>query len=271
MKIKYLGNPILVITFLFLVVSSLLINYSFQTDIYQSVYKKSNFLLNGTFQANFLSFILFSILFFYFGKLNFSSLHLNVKKVLIGVVLTIVIWLVPTLVSIVYSLSNTDIEFYQYLRILSSKFIAQFFGNTLNEEFIFRGVLLLQFYLIFKPKYTKKKAMTVALLVSQTIFMLLHIPNRLLVHQYYAYHLDLIFVLVFGIVISLVYIKTTNLIFLMGLHSFMNEPYNIIVNDFPFEIVMAVCAVLSVLFYNKIYYFVFREENKSEILQELRE
>ena len=100
--------------------------------------------------------------------------------------------------------------------------VAQLFGNALYEEILFRAVLLDQMVLKLRDR---RWGFTSALVGSQLIFALLHVPNRLLRGYTLTGMVDglgLLFLM--GLLFALVYHRTGNLLIAVGVHALNNAP-----------------------------------------------
>jgi hypothetical protein len=106
--------------------------------------------------------------------------------------------------------------------------VGQLLGNALYEEVVFRGFLLVQLH-----KWARRRlpdmpelALGLALVSSQLLFAIVHIPNRIVSHGVAPGALAPALVLPFlvGILLGLVYYRTGNLFVAIGLHAFMNTP-----------------------------------------------
>jgi len=87
-------------------------------------------------------------------------------------------------------------------------------------------------------------------LVSQVFWSVVHIPNRLLNRQIEHLILELIRLFIYGVILTIIFIKTKNLILLVGAHSLLNVPFNLIEIDFPLPIVVLMLIVIISLFWN---------------------
>lgn len=102
--------------------------------------------------------------------------------------------------------------------------LGQLLGNALYEEILFRGVLLAQLLLAGRLAGTPAWR---ALLVSQAVFALQHIPNRL---AFGAWHgltdaaVDLVQLLGSGLFFAGVYLRTRNLLVVVVVHALGNTP-----------------------------------------------
>lgn len=105
-----------------------------------------------------------------------------------------------------------------------SLLVAQLFGNALLEEIAFRGFLLRQLQLKLRPGGVT--AVVLAALLSQALFALAHIPNRLWVKGAAPAELPvhLLPLFIMGLWFVAIYLLTRNLFAVVGLHAFVNVP-----------------------------------------------
>lgn len=104
--------------------------------------------------------------------------------------------------------------------------IGQVFGNALFEELAYRGFLFPQLYLRIHGSGERPwLRFVLTLLISQVIFALIHIPNRLymgLGAQEIA--ADLALLTLWGVLFTLLYLHTDNLFIVVGVHALGNAP-----------------------------------------------
>jgi len=127
--------------------------------------------------------------------------------------------------------------------------IAQLFGNALGEETVFRGFLFLQLFLVFRSRLGERAAMLWAVVVSQVIFAVVHIPNRLLVKDTFGIDLlvDQVLVFILGVLFVLIYAGTRNLFFAVGAHALFNDPTNAVTgpNDLTKLVIVVFMLVIT--------------------------
>lgn len=104
--------------------------------------------------------------------------------------------------------------------------LSQIIGNALFEEIAYRGFLFPQLYLQLQRRLRSPWArLFVALLVSQVLFALSHIPNRLYLGMSFSdLLLDQVMLLGWGVLYALLYLRTDNLFFVVGIHALGNAP-----------------------------------------------
>lgn len=104
--------------------------------------------------------------------------------------------------------------------------IGQLFGNALFEELAYRGFLFPQLYLRIHGSGERPwLRFVITLLISQALFALVHIPNRLYIGMSLAEIApDLAMLIGWGALFTLVYLRTDNLFIVTGIHALGNAP-----------------------------------------------
>src|SRR5690606_28345218 len=100
---------------------------------------------------------------------------------------------------------------------------AQLLGNALYEEVVFRGFLLPQLFLELRGAGTAL-ALVLAPVVSQALFAVAHVPNRLWVTGLAPGELPgaLLPLFLMGLFFALLYLLTVNLFAVVGVHALNN-------------------------------------------------
>ena len=149
-------------------------------------------------------------------------------------------------------LMNLQIIFIQNFNVLAGNIIGQIFGSALLEEMIFRGILLIQLYLIFIAKYSNKLTFILSLSISTIIFVLTHIPNRILTYTPDNLAFDTLSLIFGSTLLGIIFLKTKNLPFVIGFHSLVNYPSNILVTNIPTEPIIFALIIIITLKWDKI-------------------
>jgi hypothetical protein len=104
--------------------------------------------------------------------------------------------------------------------------VAQVLGNALFEEIAYRGFLFPQSFLkLTRWREFHARRLIIALIISQGIFALVHIPNRLYLGLSAGDILvDLLMLLGWGILFALIYMRTDNLFIAVAVHALGNAP-----------------------------------------------
>jgi hypothetical protein len=122
--------------------------------------------------------------------------------------------------------------------------LAQLLGNALYEEIVFRAVLLDQLVLRLGDR---RWGFALALVGSQTVFSLLHVPNRL--YQGYApapLVESLGLLVLMGLLFALVYHRTGNLLVAVGVHALGNAPTMLVAAPVSGHFLMVLLTVVLV-------------------------
>jgi len=110
--------------------------------------------------------------------------------------------------------------------------LAQVFGNALFEEIAYRGFLFPQIYLRLP---NSRARLALALLFSQGLFALAHIPNRIYLGMTLSeIALDQVMLIGCGVLYALVYLRTSNLFIVVGIHALGNAPTSLFTTSTPF-------------------------------------
>jgi membrane protease YdiL (CAAX protease family) len=228
-------------------------NYLFKIRFFHAIESASRSLLSSTLCANVLSIAIFSLLIFGLGKHNLASMGMQKDHILPAVKVSLCIWIVAQLMVIALTyFERQQIIFVRHITPLVGGFLGQLAGNALFEEMIYRGLLFLQLYILFKGKRSDTSAMILAMIISQGVFAIIHIPNRLMLNHVSNLTTDLLNLFFFGVMFTLIFIKTQNLFFIIGIHAFFNSPLNVIKTSVPTSLFILLLALLTALMWEKI-------------------
>lgn len=168
------------------------------------------------------------------GRLRLRDLSLRRDDLRTGVVVTVGVWLLMQVVGVAVLLwTGEPVQLNETwlaggaLAAIGA-FVAQLFGNALYEEVVFRAFLLNQFRHTIQRRLTTAARWSVllALVASQVVFALIHVPNRLVGEGLALEQLGptLLLLFVWGTLLAVVYYRTGNLFVAIGVHAFMNTP-----------------------------------------------
>jgi membrane protease YdiL (CAAX protease family) len=119
--------------------------------------------------------------------------------------------------------------------------IGQLFGNALTEEITYRGFLPPQTWLKLRGGLLGdvRWRLLLAALLSQTVFALAHIPNRIfsgMAGEEIA--LNMVVLVIFGLYYLFLYLRTSNLFFAIGVHALANQPLTLVQSDLAAPLIM---------------------------------
>jgi membrane protease YdiL (CAAX protease family) len=162
------------------------------------------------------------------GKLRAGDLGLVWTRLLAGLAFTAGLWLLVQITQLALALAAngtvTPAPAWSELGILAvlGTLIGQLFGNALYEEIGYRGFLLPQVWTRLNHRWPGRstRGLVVALLVTQGLFALRHLPGSLLEGLSGAdLVLNLLRVLGIGVLYALLYLRTNNLFLVIGVHA----------------------------------------------------
>ena len=253
MEINKLDYRIIVIVMIYNIFNSLLANYLFATEFLNPINYYTNEIINGTLVVNLIGLTGSLFIIFIIGKHNLASIWFSKRKLKIAILLIVSVWIISQVFIIAFSYYTTrGIIFIQNFNVIAGNIIGQFFGNSLLEEMIFRGILLIQLYLIFITKNSNKITIIYSLATSAIIFVLIHIPNRILTYTPDNLAIDTMSLLFGSTLLGIIFLKTKNLPFVIGFHSLVNDPSNIIVTNIPTEPIIFALVIIITLKWDKI-------------------
>jgi uncharacterized protein len=127
--------------------------------------------------------------------------------------------------------------------------IAHLFGTGIYEEVAFRGFMLPQLFLKFggSPENQTRKHVLYAILVSQIVFSLLHIPTLLSTGANSGFIIARLGACLFlGMIMALLYMRSGNLFLIVGIHALIDTNTSLF-NNVEDSVEHAVYAALMIL------------------------
>ena len=186
-------------------------------------------LVGPTLVFNLLKLAVVSLVIYGFGRLRPPDVGWHADAVGPALLIVVAFWIMMQgVLGLAAGLDDSALAWHKAWRrpgFVAGGLLGQFLGTALLEETLFRGFLLPQFYVKARRVCRPGLAMLFALLASQGLFALFHIPSQvsklnltvteLLVEQSGIFLMGLLF--------ATLYIVTRNLFVGVGLHSLFNE------------------------------------------------
>lgn len=232
----------------------IMICFNFILPFAKQIAQTSNGIIQPTFIFSIILFIVVIVgIIFTLGKLKPGDIGLTTIDLPAGIFVPLGVWiLLQLIIVIILAISGTAFVYSDDLSMdkLTSTLgiiIAQVFGNAFVEELMFRGFLMPQLYLSFggRKEFVDWKILLAAIIVSQIVFALIHIPNlnRLTVPGG-TVPVKLLVIFIMGMFFSLLYYRTGNIFICIGLHTLINTPMSIFQSVFQPAILVFVMAFL---------------------------
>lgn len=179
-------------------------------------------------------------------KYKLANLGLNKTKLIKGIIFTLILYVVLQ----VYSALESYLTFGKFSVnkamadwvLVAGYYLELIFGVGLFEEVVFRGFLISQMFMRLKSKKSKTAKMFLALIISQFLFSIVHIPIRIANGvNYISILISLGTIFVIGMVFAILYVLTENLFICIGVHAIwdaaMNNVITIYNSSYAFVIV----------------------------------
>ncbi|HED65443.1 MAG TPA: CPBP family intramembrane metalloprotease [Planctomycetes bacterium] len=169
---------------------------------------------------------------FFLLRLDLRGLSIRGRDVRPAAVGILLFWLTIQLIVVAARLrAGLEIALAEELRdpgipAVIGEFLGQLFGNALVEEIFFRSFLFTALWALFSRSTTPRRAIWQAALLSQALFALMHLPNRVFVKDVGGMDLvvDQVRLFGMGLLFLACWRMSGNLLFVVGLHSLGNRP-----------------------------------------------
>ncbi len=229
----------------------------YEIGIIQSVELASGGLIHRTLILNtlLLALAVFGILVLY-GRLQTRDLGLIGRKLPIAIAVGLVSWILVQMVEGLASFVGTGVVELETgwstdAPALIGLLIGMLFGTALYEEVGYRGFLLIQFDIKMKEVTTNRYLqVALALIFSQTLFTLIHIPWKVMNQGWtMTVLLDLVFsVFMNGLIYGVLYLRTENLFFVIMVHALGNAPTSLVSPTIgPSNILLLIAIIWAVI------------------------
>lgn len=252
-RIHKLDPRILLIIVILQPILVLLINYLYTLEYYEPISVWSYYLINPTLQGSLIVLLIWGLIIFKIGKHNLASIWLDRKKLINGLVLGIIFWLIIQTSAFIYSLfSGSSLSLHRHINVETGAFLGQLFGNALTEELIFRSIFFLQLYILLKKRSSDRTAFIISIIISQLFFAVCHLPNRIFIKHYENLFFDQVRLFILGVLFVIFFVRTKNFTLTVFIHSLFNHPLRIFDANIPYDLVVFVIFLLTMIFWNKI-------------------
>lgn len=228
-------KPITLIVFLFahFVLTAIVNLVFFAGNTFRPLASATGGLFTGSLLANliFIAVLVLAII-LAMGRLRLYDVGLIGRNILPAAGYTFMLWGVAQIIHLIAGLltngtimTNPDWTIYG-VGFMIGLLLTQIFGNALFEEIAYRGFLFPQLYLwLTSLRDTPWKRFAAALLISQVAFALSHIPNRIYLRMTPGdIVIDLLMLVGWGVLYTLLYLRTDNLFLVVGVHALGNTP-----------------------------------------------
>lgn len=229
----------------------------FKSNILHPISNVTGGLINQTLTVNIVSVLIFVfIIILKHGRLSLFDIGFKKNRLLSAIAAIFILWIFMQLLNILVGLIisgkpiiSYDWSKYGALRMFGS-IIGQLFGNALFEEIAFRGFLLIQ--ICKKLRGTKRELFT-GVAVSQLLFALIHIPNRILGGMNTIEILpSLIIVFILGVLFATVYLVTDNIFLSIGIHALWNTPL-LVFDGIPSMLVILIATIILLIIWDRTF------------------
>lgn len=263
-KIKPTGwIPILAFVIAEIIYVYIINTYIFPSRIWKSIFEATRGLVNPTLAVNLAGIVIIGIgVILIFGKLKKEDIGIRWNLLPRAVLITLVVWAVAQLIGAIISFITTgslqlDSEWNRRgLLAMLGILIGQIIGNAFLEEIAFRGFLLPQLYFKIKCLWLNQHKWTravIVLILSQAIFVCMHIPNRLGQGLTpFEWIVDFSSVFILGILFAFIYLRTGNLFIAIGVHAFINAPASLFISGDISKWLIAALGIVIIVFWPKI-------------------
>lgn len=217
---------------LYLAINFLVVFVLFPSGLLRVLARPTGGLVSSTWVANAILLAAVVGLLRWNAGLNAADVGLTPRGFLPGLAATVLLWIGLNVFQASWAIhthvpveANRDWMQFGALRTVGV-FLAQLLGNALLEEILFRGVLFEQLRARLLDRGAAPiRSLLLALLVSQLLFALIHVPLRLssgMPLDALPGELAVLFGL--GVLLAMLYWRTGNLYVCVGVHALSNAP-----------------------------------------------
>lgn len=202
-----------------------------------------------------ISFVVFGVV-FWIGRFRGHHLGLGWKKFQTGLIAVLLLWAMLQLAEVAYGmLTSTNLGYmntWQNTGVASilGGFALYAIGKAFFDELTYRGLLLPQIhlkcqrYLDVDPRIN----LGLAILISQSIYLIIQLPLiGLFMSSDISFAMAMTSLFFLSILNSLIYLRTKNLYFTIGLHALWYHPLFIADPSIPHTFILVLLAIGFIL------------------------
>ena len=240
-RIRETGWPVIVGFFIAVAVFTSVVNLIvFPSNVFLPLAQVTAGLVQSTLIVNLIGLVLIGIgIILCAGKLKKGDIGIRFSVLSQAILTTLCLWAAIQLVGLIINVALGNglvldsVWQERGWTVILGALIAQLFGNSLLEEIEYRGFLLPQFFLKFKSLASHRNhRIAAAVVVSQLVFSLSHIANRLYLGMPFSeWPLGFFTLLGIGVLFAFVYLRTGNLFIAVGVHSLTNSPVSLFISQ----------------------------------------
>ncbi|NBW35636.1 MAG: CPBP family intramembrane metalloprotease [Cytophagia bacterium] len=246
----------------FSVLVTILTNLLFRLDAFAEVMKNDFVFLPVGF---FIYGIWIAVIYLLLKKDGFKSGEFGLNKHSVSEGLRAGFWLIilTNLLILLLSFSDPDPlvvsqQFSSSQMILRNllAFIFNILIGAFIEEVIFRTYLIPQCFHFLKEKINNNALLILILVIStQAFFSLTHLPMLVFRHELTESNVSQIQIELFiiGIIFSIIYLRTQNLIFVTFVHAMINLPLVVIESEFSSQLIILLTVFIMFLFNQQLF------------------
>jgi membrane protease YdiL (CAAX protease family) len=226
----------------------------FEGTWFDPLVRATNGLVNDTLLVNLLGLpLLVGAVVLWLGHLRPADVGLRRADLPLALAVLLLLWLATQAIALAVACATTDAVTPHPLwarRGVSGVLgllLAQVFGNAVLEEVGYRGFLLRQLHLRLDRVAGRRTRVVLAVTISQALFAVMHLPNRLREGDAGAGLVwSVLIAFGLGVLLALLYLRTNNLLLVVGVHALINTPTLLVASPVSHEIVEGLAVLLLV-------------------------
>ena len=225
------GRLLLLIILIHVVLASFINLVVFPSDWFDPLTEATGGLIDGTLQAYLVFFLVIGFLWRKQCGFGPGDLALHRSKLLVGFIVLVAAYAFQQITPLLHGQELKLVSSWgtRWSWILGDFFGGQLLGNSLYEEVFFRAFLISQLTLWIRRRlnWGFYKCLILSILLSQLIFALVHVPNRIYSlgqeYDWQTFLSDQQMLFTVGILMSIFFLLSNNLFIPIGIHAMGNS------------------------------------------------